>query len=122
MNEIKVSINRNGLFSKKITFIFINDKWRKYAGGDIGRLFKRSQPSYDKATSLPESPSNVSPASYLCFNKIGNCTEYLRQTSQQFVRFTKEICRHQQNNNNWNLEHEIINFRMLQGIKYKCTL
>jgi hypothetical protein len=20
--------------------IFINDKWRKYAGGDIGRLFK----------------------------------------------------------------------------------
>ena len=44
MNESKVSINRNGLLSKKITFkilnvhdidIFINDKWRKYAGGDI---------------------------------------------------------------------------------------
>ena len=53
MNEIKVSINGNGLLSKKITFkilnndtidfnkhvhdidIFINDKWRKYAGGDI---------------------------------------------------------------------------------------
>ena len=45
MNEIKVSMNRNGLLSKKITFkilngynnhvhdidIFINDKWRKYA-------------------------------------------------------------------------------------------
>ena len=57
MNEIKVSKNRNGLLSKKITFklltdtidfnkhvhdinIFINDKWRKYAGGDVGRLFK----------------------------------------------------------------------------------
>ena len=55
MNEIKVSINHNGLHSKKITFkyltdtidftkhnidIFINDKWRKYAGGDIERLFK----------------------------------------------------------------------------------
>jgi hypothetical protein len=55
MNEIKVSINHNGLLSKKITFkidtidfnkhvhdidIFINDKWRKYAGGDIGRLLK----------------------------------------------------------------------------------
>ena len=49
MNEIKVSINRNGLLSKNtIDFnkhvhdidIFINDKWRKYAGGDIGRLFK----------------------------------------------------------------------------------
>ena len=48
MNESKISINRNGLLSKKITFktlnvhdidIFINDKWRKYAGGDIGRLF-----------------------------------------------------------------------------------
>ena len=51
MNEMKVSINRNGLLSKKISFkilseydnfnkhdidIFINDKWRKYAGGDIG--------------------------------------------------------------------------------------
>jgi hypothetical protein len=58
MNEIKVSINRNGLLSKKIIFkilynvsidfnkhvhdidIFINDKWRKYVGGDIWRLFK----------------------------------------------------------------------------------
>ena len=60
MNKIKVSLNRNGLLSKKITFkilykitdtidfnkhvhginIFINDKWRKYVGGDIGRLFK----------------------------------------------------------------------------------
>jgi hypothetical protein len=49
MNEIKVSINRNGLLSKNtIDFnkhvhdinIFINDKWRKYVGGDIGRLFK----------------------------------------------------------------------------------
>jgi hypothetical protein len=45
MNEIKVSINRNGLLYKKITDtidfnkqdinIFINDKWRKYMGGDI---------------------------------------------------------------------------------------
>ena len=55
MNENKVSIKRNGLLSKKITFkilnngydiyvqdidIFINDKWRKYTGGNIGRLFK----------------------------------------------------------------------------------
>jgi hypothetical protein len=55
MNKIKVSINRNGLLSKKslskyltntIDFnkqdidIFINGKWRKYAGGDIGRLFR----------------------------------------------------------------------------------
>jgi hypothetical protein len=61
MNEIKVSINCNGIqmyFPRKslskylitdtIDFnkyvhdidIFINDKWRKYAGGDIGRLFK----------------------------------------------------------------------------------
>jgi hypothetical protein len=58
MDVIKVSINRNGLLSKKITFkilngytidfnkyvhnidIFIHDKWRKYAGDDIGRLFK----------------------------------------------------------------------------------
>jgi hypothetical protein len=41
----KVSINRNGLLYKKITDtidfnkqdinIFINDKWRKYMGGDI---------------------------------------------------------------------------------------
>ena len=51
MNEIKVSINRNGLLSKylitnTIDFnkhvhdidIFINDKWRKYVGGDIRRL------------------------------------------------------------------------------------
>ena len=52
MNEIKVSINRNGLLSKKYLIkdtiyfnkhvhdidIFINDKWRKYAGSDIGRL------------------------------------------------------------------------------------
>ena len=45
MNEIKVSINRNGILYKKITDtidfnkqdinIFINDKWRKYAGGDM---------------------------------------------------------------------------------------
>jgi hypothetical protein len=61
MNEINVSINCNGLLSKKNTFkilnngyetskdfnkhvhnidIFINDKWRKYAGGDIWRLLK----------------------------------------------------------------------------------
>jgi hypothetical protein len=53
MNEIKVSINCNGSLSKylitdTIDFnkhmhdidIFINDKWRKYVGGDIGRLFK----------------------------------------------------------------------------------
>jgi hypothetical protein len=59
--KIKVSINCNGIqmyFPRKslskylitdtIDFnkyvhdidIFINDKWRKYAGGDIGRLFK----------------------------------------------------------------------------------
>ena len=58
MNEIKVSINRNDYFPRKslskylitdtIDFnihmhdidIFINDKWRKYAGSDRGRLFK----------------------------------------------------------------------------------
>lgn len=56
MTEIKVSINHIGLLYKKITFkylitdtidfnkhmhdidIFINGKWRKYVGGDIGRL------------------------------------------------------------------------------------
>ena len=50
--------------------IYINDKWRKYAGGDIGRLFKlqgylnfafdqrESEVNLHKATS---SPSNVSP-------------------------------------------------------------
>ena len=27
-------------FNKHDINIFINDKWRKYAGGDIGRLFK----------------------------------------------------------------------------------
>jgi hypothetical protein len=27
-------------FNKHDIDIFINDKWRKYAGGDIGRLFK----------------------------------------------------------------------------------
>jgi hypothetical protein len=34
------TINFN--FSKHVhdIDIFINDKWRKYAGGDIGRLFK----------------------------------------------------------------------------------
>jgi hypothetical protein len=58
MNEIKVSINRNDYFPRKslskylitdtIDFnihvhdidIFINDKWRKYAGGDIEPIFK----------------------------------------------------------------------------------
>jgi hypothetical protein len=28
------------------TDIFINDKWRKYAGGDIGRLFKITKPTW----------------------------------------------------------------------------
>ena len=27
-------------FNKHDINIFINDKWRKYVGGDIGRLFK----------------------------------------------------------------------------------
>jgi hypothetical protein len=34
--------------------IFINDKWRKYAGGE-------SKVNLHKATSSPESSSNVSP-------------------------------------------------------------
>jgi uncharacterized protein YpuA (DUF1002 family) len=85
MNEIKVSINRNGLLSKKIIFkilnnvsidfnkhvhdidIFINDKWRKYVGGDFSKLQgdlnfafdqRESKVNLHKATS---SPSNVSP-------------------------------------------------------------
>jgi hypothetical protein len=56
--------------------IFINYKclmWRKYVGGDIGRLFKitrrlelhfdqrESEVNFHKAISSPESPSNVSP-------------------------------------------------------------
>ena len=59
--------------------IFINDKWRKYLGGDIGRLFKitrrlelhfdqrESEVNLHKTTSLPELLSNVSPA---CTNII----------------------------------------------------
>ena len=57
LNEMKVSLNWNGLLYKKITFkilinlmntidfneqdvnIFVNDKWQKYAG-NIGLLFK----------------------------------------------------------------------------------
>jgi hypothetical protein len=48
LNEIKVSLNRNGLLFKKVTFIefnkhdvdiFINGTWQKYAG-IIRRLFK----------------------------------------------------------------------------------
>jgi hypothetical protein len=53
LNEIKVSLNRNGLLFKKVTFkilntiefhkhdvnIFINGTWQKYAG-NIGWLFK----------------------------------------------------------------------------------
>ena len=87
MNEIKVSINRHGLLSKKITFkiliimdtidfnkhvhdidIFINDKWRKYAVGHSSKLQgdlnfsfgqRESEVNLHKATS---SPSKVSPA------------------------------------------------------------
>jgi hypothetical protein len=53
----------------------MNDTWQKYAG-DIGRLFRiTSQPP--QATSLPESPSNVSPvipliSKYLCKFDIVN--------------------------------------------------
>ena len=90
MNEMKVSINRNGLLSKKISFkilseydnfnkhdidIFINDKWRKYVGGDSSELQgdlnfdfdqRESEVNLHKATSLPESPSNVSPGTGSC--------------------------------------------------------
>ena len=64
LNEIKVSLNRNGLLFKKVTFkmlneyhrfhdvdIFINGTWQKYAGniGLLELLFwptrNRSQPS-----------------------------------------------------------------------------
>ena len=81
MNEIKVSINRNGLLSKylitdTIDFnkhmhdidIFINDKWRKYADDfklqhDLNFAFdqRESEVNLHKATSSPELPSNVSP-------------------------------------------------------------
>ena len=81
MNEIKVSINRNGLLSKylitdTIDFnkhmhdidIFINDKWRKYADDfklqhDLNFTFdqRESEVNLHKATSSPESSSNVSP-------------------------------------------------------------
>ena len=52
--------------------IFINDKWRKYAGGyssklqgDLNFAFdqRESEVNLHKATSSPKSPSNVSPAS-----------------------------------------------------------
>ena len=87
MDVIKVSINRNGLLSKKITFkilngytidfnkyvhnidIFIHDKWRKYAGdssklqGDLNFAFdqREREVNLHKATSSPESPSNHIP-------------------------------------------------------------
>ena len=50
--------------------IFINDKWRKYVGGDSSKLQgdfnfafdqQESEVYLHKATSSPESPSNVSP-------------------------------------------------------------
>ena len=50
--------------------IFINDKWRKYARGDSSKLQgdlnfafdqRESEINLHKATSSPESPSNVSP-------------------------------------------------------------
>jgi hypothetical protein len=50
--------------------IFINDKWRKCAGGDSLKLQgdlnfafdqRDSEVNLHKATSSPESPSNVSP-------------------------------------------------------------
>ena len=50
--------------------IFINDKWRKYAG-DLNFSFnqRESEVSLHKATSLPESPSNVSPGfNYIFFS------------------------------------------------------
>ena len=61
-------------FNKQDINIFINDKWRKYAGGDIGWpelqgnlnfAFDQWESEVDlhKATSLSESPSNVSPDS-----------------------------------------------------------
>jgi hypothetical protein len=53
--------------------IFINNKWRKYAGGDSSKLQgdlnfafdqRESEVNLHKATSSPESPSNVSPGHY----------------------------------------------------------
>ena len=45
--------------------IFINDKWRKYVGGVLNFAFdqRESEVNLHKATSSPESPSNVSPDS-----------------------------------------------------------
>ena len=49
--------------------IFINDKWRKYAGGDSSKLQsdlnfafdqRESEVNLHKVTSSPKSPSNVS--------------------------------------------------------------
>ena len=104
MNEIKVSINRNGLLSKKslskylttdtIDFnkhvhdidIFINDKWRKYTGGNIGRLFKitrrlelrfwpmrkRSRPSQGDFFALQREPCYKCSQYQLIFMKFKN--------------------------------------------------
>ena len=74
MNEIKASINRNGLLSKKITSKYFTDtidfnehdinifhKWQ--VEKICGRRHRATLQNY-KATSLPESPSNMSPAAY----------------------------------------------------------
>jgi len=78
MNEIKVSINRNGLLSKKITFKILNNRYdrqvekirgRRHKGdssklqGDLNFSFdqRESEVNLHKAISSPESPSNVSP-------------------------------------------------------------
>ena len=59
-------------FKKHDINIFINDKWRKYVGSDKATLQNLYKVTWTllltnkhKVTSLPESPSNVSPDRYL---------------------------------------------------------
>ena len=74
-------------FNKQDIDIFINDKWRKYAGGHIGRIFRitrrldqwESEVNLHKATSWPESASNASRVhlyqdQYLFISSTLNCT------------------------------------------------
>jgi hypothetical protein len=75
--------------------IFINDKWRKYARGDIGRLFKitrrfelrfwpmtkRNQPSqgdFFTRSALQREPCTVSSAVWCCKNKLQPCACWCR--------------------------------------------
>jgi len=96
MNEMKVSINRNGLLSKKITFKILNNgydrfqwiraRYRHFHKWQVEKICGRrhratlqnykatwtslltnekAKSTFYKATSSPESPSNVS-ADYFC--------------------------------------------------------